>query len=503
MGSTKKVLLNTIVTYARTVFGVCLSLFSSRWVIEYLGESDFGLYTLVGAIIVFVTFLNAALSAGTSRYFAFYLDNDDNQEVNRWFNVSLSIHIVLPIVLIMISWPLGEHIIRGILVIAANRIEDAVIVFRFSLLSAFFSMVSVPFIAMYTAKQQFMELAFAGLLYSFFIFLSAFLLRYIYNDRLTRYTMMMVISSIVIQFFQILRALFIFIECRIDFKHWFNRERYGKLLSFSLWNLCGNLGHLLKMQGMALLANIFFGTKGNAGLGIANQVANQTNILASSLDASALPEIVRNEGMGNRARALYLARLTSKLGTILILLLTVPVLVEIDNILKIWLISPPEYSVILCRFMIIMYIIEKTTLGQESLLRSIGKIKVADSGRGIIYSLTIVLAYIFIKKGVGIISIGYSCVITMIFSRFPVLFEIKRHYGIPIFKWVTQNLFPYMIITLIVIAVSLLIRHFMEESLLRILSVFIANMFICGILAWFVLFDTSDKEIIFKKIKRK
>lgn len=505
MSSSKSILLNTIITYSRSLLGAFLAIFSSRWVLNSLGESDFGLYTLIGVIISFVTFLNSTLSVSASRYFA-YVDNKGKEEVNRWFNVSFCIHFFFPLILLCVGYPVGLFFIKNVLQIAKSQINDACVVFGLSLIAAFFSMISVPFIAMYTAKQRFLDLAFWGIIQSLLLFLSAYILIFWEDNRLILYTSFVVLSTICVQIIQMGRAFYLFSECKLHFSYFFNKNRSCHLLGYSFWNFWGNFGHLVRTQGNAILVNLFFGTQGNAALGIGNQVSNQTNVLATSLSTVVTPAIVQNEGAGNRKEAVRLSYLTAKLGIILILLLTIPILVEADNILNIWLIQVPKYSVGICQLMIIMFMIEKSTMGQYALLQAIGRIKRVELSTGIFYSLTILLAYLLIIDNKGIYSIGYACVFMMLISRFFIVFDVKRYFNIPIKNWLNIIIFPYLIITFWALGISYIVSNLFIPSLFRIFLNIIVNFVVVIGTSYFLLLNRQEKnecvELIRKNILR-
>ncbi|MCL2639889.1 MAG: hypothetical protein FWD53_03495, partial [Phycisphaerales bacterium] len=166
MTATHRIILNATATYGRTIFTMALGLFSSRWVLERLGKVDYGLMGVVGGLIIFITFLNNVTAGSCSRFFALSIGKGDPEETNRWFNTALSIHTLLPAVLILIGWPVGEWAIVHFLNIPPDRLDTALWVFRFSLVSTFWSMSATPYRAMFIAKQRIAELSLGGMITS-------------------------------------------------------------------------------------------------------------------------------------------------------------------------------------------------------------------------------------------------------------------------------------------------------------------------------------------------
>jgi Na+-driven multidrug efflux pump len=159
MNPSQRIVLNTAATYTRSVLAVALALFSSRWVLNALGQTDFGIFSVVGSLIIFIVFLNSVMAASAGRHYAFAIGQGNNTEVNRWFNAAFSVHLCLAVFLTLIGWPIGEYLISHVLNIPADRVQTSLGVFRVSLISAFVSMISIPFVAMFTAKQRIAELA--------------------------------------------------------------------------------------------------------------------------------------------------------------------------------------------------------------------------------------------------------------------------------------------------------------------------------------------------------
>ena len=399
MNLSQRLVLNTSATYIRSILSAGLALFSSRWVLGALGQSDYGLYSLVGSLIIFIVFLNSIMANSASRYFAYAIGQGKNAEVNRWFNTAVGIHICLAFVLVLVGWPLGEYAISHILTIPVGRVVVGTWIFRISLISAFFSMISVPFIAMFTAKQLMVKPSFWGLVYSVMTFTLAFNLPHVTNDPLLIYAAVMGMIVILVQTSQMIRALIHFQECKISFQKCFDKQRIKEILSFASWNLIDPLGAMLTGQGTAVLLNLFFGAKINAAYGIANQVSSQTNQLSTSMIGAFTPEITASEGKGERERMLRLSQRANKIGTILVVFFAIPLLAEMDYVLKLWLISPPPFTGLFCQLILITMIIDRLSTGYMVSVNAHGKIAGFQATIGFLKIMTLPLAWLFLKLG--------------------------------------------------------------------------------------------------------
>jgi O-antigen/teichoic acid export membrane protein len=494
MNPSQRIALNTIATYTRSVLGAGLMLLSSRWVLNALGQTDFGLFSVIGSIIVFITFLNSVMAGSASRHYAFSIGRDDPAEVNRWFNAALSMHIVLGAVLILVGWQIGEYVIANFLTIPTYRLSTCLWVFRISLISAFVSMLSIPFVAMFTAKQRIAELAMWNTFYSLMVFFLAWFLTRAPGDRLLFYAVGMVGILVFVQLAQVFWAVASFRECRIHYHQWLDKHRFKAIFSFASWTLIGNSGQLLRNQGSAILLNIQFGPRVNAAYGIANQVSTQTDQLAAAMIGAFSPEITTSEGRGDRARMLSLSQRASKFGTILILLFTIPLMVEMEYVLKIWLGNPPLYTAMLCRLILATFIIDRLSVGNMLAVIARGKIAAYQATVGTCLVLTLPLAWVFLKLGAPPTSVGVAFVITIIAVSAGRVLWVRQLFGVPISKWLGTVVLPCGIVACASTLAALTPRLLLSTSFTRLVGVMVTSIIVSLLIAWFFALDVNERQ---------
>lgn len=494
MTSSQRIVLNTTVSYAQSVFGVGLALFSSRWILIALGQVDFGIFSVVGSLIVFVVFLNSLMGGSASRYFAYSIGQGDTGDINRWFNTSLSMHLCLATCLVLVGWPIGEHLVAHWLNIPNDRVYTSICVFRISLLATFFGMVMVPFTAMFTAKQHIAELAAWGVIQSILVCIFAKFLTFATGDRMLIYAVGMAAIPTFVQVIQTGRAIFIFAECEVNWRHWFDKSRLKRIFSFAAWNLIGGLGAMLRNQGSAILLNIYFGPKVNAAYSIANQVSVQTNQLAASMMGALTPEITSSEGRGDRVRMLSLSLRASKLGTILVLLFTVPLMAEMEYVLKLWLQNPPDHTALFCRLILSTFLIDRLTMGYMVAVNAHGRISGYQATLGTILVLTLPLAWLFLKTGHAPTSVGVAFIITMIGCSLGRVLWVKRLFGVLIIQWVTGVIVPCFIVAAASSIGALAIRLLLLESFGRLVLITAACIISSLLSAWFFALDGEERK---------
>jgi len=485
MKSSSRIAINTAATYTRSLLGVGLALFSSRWILQALGASDFGLFHVVGSLIVFLTFFNSVMASSAARHFAFAIGKGDTDDVNRWFNTSLSIHLLLPSVLIALGWPIAEYAIRNWLV------------FRISLIGAFVNMASIPFIAMFNAKQRIAEVSMWAMLQTFMVFGLAWMLTKVSTDRLIFYAIGMVGTHVLIHSIKIIRARILFPECHIRLKTGFDFSRMKELLNFAGWTMIGVSGGMLRNQGSSILLNVHFGPAVNAAYGIANQVSTQTNALSSSLMGAISPEITSREGRGQRNSMISLSSQASKLGTYLALLMSIPLIMEAQYVLNLWLVTPPEHAVILCQLMLMTFIVDKLTAGYMFAVNAYGKIAFYQASVGVLLFLTLPLAWIFLKLGLPPASVGIAFVIMQALCSIGRIWWVKRLFNVGTNLWTSSVAIPCVIVAGVSVLAACLLIIYLEPSFQRLMLVCCSTALCMLSFGWF--FGTNDKEREFIK----
>ena len=500
MNGSQRIVVNAMATYGRSLVGAALALFSGRWVLHGLGQTNYGLFSVVGSIIVFVVFLNGILASSVVRHLGHAIGKGDESEVNKWFNAALALHLAVAALLVAIGWPFGNWMVRHVLNIPPQSVDSCSYVFKISLLSAFVNMVSVPFVAMFTAKQRILEIAIWGLLTSLLTFSLAWSIGRIQIDPLRFYATGMVAIIVVSQGILILRAGWIFPECAIRVRQWREFARIKELGAFASWNLIGGSAILLRDQGSAILLNLFFGPSVNASYGIANQVSTQTNQLSIAMVGAFTPEIMASEGRGDRARMLAMANRASKFGTILSLFFALPLMLEMDSILKLWLGNPPEHAAMFCRFILGTFLIDRLTTGTMLAINAKGKIAGYQATVGFLQFLNLPMAWTALHLGAPPTAVAFCFLITMLASTISRAWWARREFGVPFGNWISGVVLP--VTTVLAIGLGTGIAFFgMSPNALRTAIVCSASLVGCGIGTWFFGMDLAERVFFLKSAR--
>jgi O-antigen/teichoic acid export membrane protein len=468
--------------------------------LQAIGKTDLGLFYLVGSISIFATIINAVLADGSARFLAYSIGKGNRDEVRKWMNSAIGLHLCLATALAAIGWPIGLYLIEHVLTIPLDRLSDSRLIFGVSLGSTFVAMTSAPFLGMFTAKQRIAEIAVYGTLQALLSMSLAYIVLHYDGDRLVFYSVGMALIVILVQAMPIVRAFMIFDEFRVRFRECCCLDRIKKVLSYSGWVLFGGLGGVLRAHGTALLLNYFFGPGVNAAYGISMQVNSATNQLSAALLGAFSPEIVRSEGSGDRGRMLMLSEKANKFGYLLVAVFAIPLLVEMDAVINLWLDKPPEGCILFCQIVIISFMIERLSGGYQFAASAYGKVMGYQLTLGGSFILSLPFTCLLFKLGFPPASFGVAFIATMSICSVGRVWWMKILLGVPYAQWIRQSAVPCLFITAVTLFASLLVQALMPKSLLRLTVVLTVALLSTSLLTWVFALDSTEKSFFFKNV---
>lgn len=509
MSETRRVFWNILATYGRSLYAIALGLVCGRWTLMALGKVDYGLMGLVGGLTAFITFFNTVLAGANARFYAFSVgaakvaENQDAalEECRHWFNTALSIHTVVPFVLISIGYPIGAHAITNWLTIPVDRIADCVWVFRFVCLSCFVGMLNVPFLAMYTAKQHIAELT----IYSFVTStLNVLFLYYMINHPgvwLAKFSAWTCFLAVVPQFIICFRALFIFQECHINFSYMWDGVRLKRLGYFSGWQMLGVFCSLLRGQGLSVVINKFFGATMNAAQAIGVTVQGHCGTLAGAMRGAFTPVITQACGAGDFEKMNCFVLRTCKFNVLLSALFMIPLALELNEVMRLWLKFPPEFSVGLCYCAMALHVIDALTTPHVVAINATGKIAIFHVVVCSVDVLTIPLAIfvgflcknVYLVMGVAIFMQGVLAVGRMVFARITARTSLR--------KWGVEVCLPLLTSVLVAAGIGFLPHCWLSATFGRVcLTTALCELTLVP-LSWFVILNESERDFVWQKMR--
>lgn len=495
---------NSLVLYIRLIFVSIIGLLSSRFILQALGSSDFGLYNVVGGVVTMMAFLNIVMVSTTYRFIAFEIGRGDLNNVQKVFNISVVIHLALAILVVILASTLGVLYIKNYLNVPEGKVDDALFVFMFSIFGTVISIISIPFQGLLTAKEKFTITAPVEIIKSLInLFLILLVMRYAGN-RLRLYAILVSIVT------TIPPALY-FIYCKYNFptiiswKLQNDKSKYIEMIRFSGWIMIGAGASLSETQGSALIINSFFGTILNAGFGIASQVNAVVKMFSQSLNQAIIPQITKSYSSGSTDRTLQLVIYASKYSFFLMLIPSLPILLETDFILNIWLKVVPVFTKIFIQIMIVNALIATMSAGIPAAVHATGKIKYFQIVLSSFMLLSLPVAYLGFKLGTPVYTIllvyTFSAIITFIIQNF----MLKRIINFNVKEYLKKS-FLKMMLVLVSTLPLFFIRQFFEPGVLRFLSSSSLSIIWLLTAIYFLGIERKEKEIIInytQKLKQK
>lgn len=510
MTANKRIFLNIVATYGRSLFALLCGLFTARWTLQSLGEVDYGLYGVVGGLTAFVTFFNTILASAVARFYAFsvgqaktFSSQDEGIEnCRKWFTLALLIHTTVPLLLMLIGHPIGEWAVRNWLTIPPDRIEACVWVWRFVCLSCFIGMVNVPFQAMYTAKQYIAELT----IYSFITTtLNVCFLYYMVEHPgvwLAKYALWVTLLSVVPQIIIAIRAYIIFPECRFRKCYLWDKLAIHELFLFATHRMGGAIAIMMQSQGVALLVNKLLGPNWNASMTIGQSVASHTETLSAALDNALTPAITNSCGENDQKRMLMLAFTSCKLGAFLMVIFALPLALEVEKVMEIWLKTPPMGAASLCVYLLGVLLLEKLSTGHYMAIFASGQIGAYQLAMSFCGLSSVPMAFVFIRLGMGLDGVGLALVIAKTFAVLGRLYYGRKLVNISAKIWVYQIFLPFLLLLGGTILVGALPTLLLPASFGRICLTTVCCELVLFPLAWWLLFTQEERCYVREKMKQ-
>ncbi len=500
--NSQRIIVNTAAQYTRTIINVCLSLYSTRLILTALGQSDYGIYSVVAGVVAMLSFITNALVTTTQRYLSFHHGAGDKDKIRLVFGNSVLLHILIGVALTIILCAIGPWVINHLLNIAQERLEAALIVYFATVVMLLLTFLTAPVRALFIARENIVYISIIDVLDGVLKLCLAIWLSHITYDRLITYAGFMTSIQLFNLFAFIIFAAWKFEECHWPSLHEWNKQYIRELSGFAGWTIYSTGCIIARTQGVAILLNRFLGTTINAAYGIALQVTGAIQFVSASILNAINPQIMKAEGCGDRQRMIMLAEYASKYAFLLLSMVAIPLIAEMDTILHLWLGDVPEYATMFCQFILVAALCDQLTIGLTSANQAIGQI---GNYSLIFYSiklLTLVGAWICLRKQLPIESVMWCYVIIEFLSaliRLPLLYKMADISILHFCKHVLgRTIIPLVSMVLVAFAITMSITN-----TYRFFLTIITTLVVGGITIWFTALEKAEKQLVLNYIHHK
>lgn len=500
MKTAKKVVFNTVVLYAKVLISLAISLITIPMVLHALGQSDYGLYNLVGGIVAMLAFLNTSMSVSTQRFMSVAMGEGNIEKIKRVFNVNIRLHLLLGIVIVIGLELIGLFAFDR-LNIEPDSVYRAKIIFQFLIVSFFTNIVCVPFNGVINAREDMLVFSIIGLIQSLLNLGVAALLSRVSVDKLLVYGLGMMSVHIIIfllTFFFVRKA---YPEYKINLREYKDKNLFKETFGFVGWNLFGAVALMTRNQGTAVVVNLFFGTVVNASYGVAHHINSAMSHFSSTFQKAINPQLMKSEGMNNRNRLHSISFISSKFGVLALCIFAIPIILEMPTILDLWLKKDiPPYTIQLSRLVLLLSIVTQYSSGLMSSIQAVGKIRRYQIVMGIVLLLNLPIAYLLLKKGYPVYYTTVAFVLMEMCSFVIRLFMARHLTGTKIASFLKEVVCPTMIIVSVSTGVALVPHYLMGSGILRAIITLGAYEVVFLPLVWYIAVDKSFRESILSQV---
>lgn len=370
----KRIAKNSIILYIRMMFQMIVFLYTVRLVLKLLGKEDYGIYDVAGGLVTIMIFLNNSLTTCTQRYITYALGTKDKEYLCKTYSMSINIHFLLALIIIVVGESLGMWYVLNFLNIPQSKLFDAIIVYQCSLLAGVLLIMSVPYNSCIIAHEKMASFATISIIDIILKFAAAVSLNFIpQENRLISYGVMMASASIIIRVTYGIYCKYAFKD--IKYRWNLDKSLFHEMLKFTGWSTFGNFAIVCNNQGLSLILNHIGGPALNAARAVAFQVQTAVIQFISSFQTAINPNITKSYAQGNKKYLNELVSRSSRLSFLFVLIMIIPLITEANNILSLWLVNPPNYSVTFMRLLLCITLIDATANPMMIAASATGNIK--------------------------------------------------------------------------------------------------------------------------------
>lgn len=475
MSNTKRVIYNTGFLYGKMIISMFVALYSTRLILNALGAEDYGIFNLVAGVIAMLSFLNAAMTTSTQRYLSYYFGAKQTEKLKAIFNASVTLHLVIGLGVALLLEIAGLFLFNGFLNIPAERIPSAKIIYHFMVVSMFFTINAVPYDAAINAHEDLFFDAITGILESLLKLGIAIFLLYTASDKLILYGLLIASTTIFIRIIKSVFCLKRYPESKVRSLFKVEISLFREMLSFAGWNLFGALCGMGRSQGLAIILNLFFGPIVNAAYGIATQINGQLMNFSGNMLKALNPQIMKSEGSGERKHMLKLAMRASKYAFLLLSFFAIPLLFEMDYVLKLWLKNVPGYTIIFCRLALLASLANLLTIGLQTAIQATGKIKIYQSVVGGLLLLNLPIAWLLLRFGFPAYSVLASAILIELLACCIRLYLLHQIAGLSVMAYLRNVIFRIFGVVCFSLIPCFLILTNMTASFLRLVIIALSS----------------------------
>ncbi len=489
----KRIAKNTMLLYIRMGVMMIISFFTARITLEALGVVDYGINNVVGGLVSMFSLISSSLSSSVSRFMTFGLGKGDKKELIKIFSTSVNIHIILAVIVVIAIETIGIWFLNNKMVIPAERLTAAHWVLQSSTLMFAIGLLSVPYNAAIIAHEKMGVYAYFTLFDAFSRLAIIFAIKYYGGDKLILFAIISIIPSLIKQFYYWYYSKKHFEEC--TYHAVWDKRVFKEMFGFAGWNFIGCTAGLAKDQGVNVAINMFTNPAINAARGIAMQINGIIGQFIGNFMVAINPQITKEYAAGNLQRMHSLIFKSTRFSYYLFLFLSIPILLEVETILYIWLGQVPAHTVLFTRLVIILSLAEIISNALITAQNATGKIKNYQIVVGGILLMNFPVSYILLKMGyfpeitvIVAIIISQICLIAR-------LAFLRDSIKLPIAFFARKVYLNLVLVSISAFVIPLVCHLLIENNLTRFIIVCIVSVITSGLAIYFIGCNKNERAL--------
>ena len=499
MTSTSRIAKNTLALYFRQILIMLVSLYTVRVALATLGAEDYGIYNVVAGVVTMFGFLSGAMATASQRYFSFEMGKENNEGLEKIFSVTLTIYALLCLVIILFAETLGLWFVNAKLVIPENRMLAANIVYQCAVLSFLFTVMTTPYMSSIIAHENMNVYAYVSIVEAFLKLVIVFVLKIGKTDKLILYGILLLCVAIINTGLYRFYCKRHYGECR--FRLLWDGKLFREMASYVGWNTFGSAVGVFKNQIVNILLNQFFGAVVNAARAVASQVSSAVVSFSQNFSTAIRPQIIKTYAADEKDECEKLVFSGCKMTFFLMYVFTLPLVLEMPFVLKIWLVNPPENAALFACLVLLDALVDSVSYPIMTLAQATGKIKLYQGVVGGILLLNLPVSFIVLKLGAPAFSVMAVAICITFFAFLARLLIVKHLTDFSLRKFSLQVVFPMLMVVVCSAAVPVLLKILIKNPLAEFLAVVFSSVVFCGFFIFLIGLNKQERNALVLKMK--
>ena len=477
---------------------MAISLYTSRVVLHVLGIEDFGIYNVVGGVVAMFSVISGSLSAAISRFITYELGKGDKEKLVRIFSSSVTIQLGLGLVIIILAEVIGVWFLNEKMSIPENRMYAANWVFQLSILTFVINLISVPYNAAIIAHEKMSAFAYISILEVVAKLIIVYMLLLSPIDKLIFYAILMASVALIIRFVYGFYCKRNFEECTYHFI--LDKELLKKMFGFAGWNFIGASSAVLRDQGGNVVINLFCGPAVNAARGIAYQVNNAISGFVNNFMTALNPQITKSYAAGEKEYMMTLIYQGARLSFYILLILSLPVIVNAHYILTLWLKIVPEHTTLFVQLVLIFAMSESISNPLITAMLATGKIRNYQIIVGGLQMMNLPISYVLLRYGcipetvlIVAICISQCCLAAR-------LYMLRGMIGLSVREYLSKVYFNVLAVTVLSAVIPCILSYYLSETLLNFIIICVVSVICTFTVIYFVGCNRKERQFILSKV---